>query len=209
MLIADLVDPYGAEADDALRCATMPASPRLRPRRPLARWLAEDRTLLVRAAHRLARLRRCPVADAEDAIQTAAARAWEYGWAAASPVEALALLVRHAPRIVTDETADHATSPSPVEWTADAIEAAPDAADVSLAALRFSPDRAGALLTHLRGEATLEETGALLGGLTRERARQCRDELVTRLRRWYGPERALARTLHAARAHTATTPGAS
>lgn len=94
------------------------------------------------------------------------------------------------------------------DWTADAMEAAPDAADVSLAALRFSPDRAGALLAHLRGEATLEETGALLGGLTRERARQCRDELVTRLRRWYGPERALARSLHAARAHTAT-PGAS
>lgn len=201
MLIADLID-HGEEIEDSLR-GLAPAD---LSRRPLVQWLAEDRTLLARAAHRLARLRRCSVADAEDAVQQAAEAVWTErsrrfrvrtkGQGPKSAEEALAMLVRRATKwFAVDEIRD---DPEPrSEWTADAIEAAPDAAGVSLAALRFSPNRAGALLAHLRGEATLKETGEALGGLTRERARQCRDDLVERLRRWYGPGKALARDLHA------------
>lgn len=196
MLIADLNDHGAGVVPD--RFAVDPS------RRPLAQWLAEDQTLLARAAHRLARLRRCSVEDAEDAIQETAGATWEQRESEDAPTattsdEALALLVCRAPRSTMADQVILSDTP-PMRWTAGAIEAGPDAAGVSLAARRFSPNRAGALLAHLRGEATLEETGEALGGLTRERARQCRDELVTRLRRWYGPERAFARSLHAARA---------
>ena len=188
------------------------------PRRPLAEWLAGDRTLLARAAHRLARRSRCSLEDAEDAIQQVAEDVWAErrtrfrnrtrGQGPRSVDDAVEMLVRRAVKCDAEGTAPRDDVTSQPDWTADAIEATPDATGVSIAALHFSPDRAGALLAHLRGEATLEETGDALGGLTRERARQCRDELVTHLRRWYSPERALARSLHAARTGAPVT-GAS
>lgn len=152
----------------------------------LGELLTEDPLLLARATRGQIVL--------EDAVQDAAAFAWMRGRKFHTTIDATAWLRARAIRAVRASAGDgpEAVTDPGAGWGPENIETTIDAAAIFARAEVSVGDRAAPLLACIVNEATLEEagmemerlTGGRTQGLTRERARQCRDALASSLRTW-------------------------
>lgn len=152
----------------------------------LVELLDEDPLLLARATRGQTVL--------EDAVQDAAAFAWSVDRKFRTTAQAVSWLRARAIHAVRASAGDgrEAVTDLGAGWGPDDIETTIDAAAIFARAETSVGDRAAPLLACIVDEATLEEagmemerlTGGRTQGLTRERARQCRDALATSLRAW-------------------------